>query len=583
MGGVTKGDGAPDSAVGKFHDNGTTTDVDFPVTKVWDMPNANNEVAWIEEWDDGRYVIAGTANTADTDEQSEIAGRINGEWQTLFTSTANGINGNWPRVWIHTTNHPERQNKMYVGGGAGSTIKGSVKLDMNQFPMNLNDTTSWTWTNFTWENHTVKSKNVGWRIGYNDTAGDINYTSTKTFKVTISFASAPNVTLSSPTNHATKTPPVNFTANLTFFRNPIKTELWLNKTDNITKTWVTDTDTEWDKGTFTNTVSNNGLELNMMGSSESYGEDGTIGWVEGPSFTAGSISNETTTVANGTVSLFHDGDSNSAFFHDVTNISSSGYAVSVWLQDPDSADSELFTLTQGQIHDGANQTGFISFNSSDYIEWYNGNFNGLTTYTPGEWVHMVFKDFNFSAHTLDIYINGVKEADDIGFRNDLGWFDNVEILASAATEDWYIDSLEWSNASYVTNGSYVSKNFDIGETVYPQSSNVTATIPSGTDYNITFGENSTGTWTYYSSVSSMPTTRFMRFNISMSGNGSNTPNINKVNISYDEEQEVWRLVKTNQSKLVNATVNGIEYNFSTYNLPQGFVVEYKRLISQTEK
>ncbi|MHA1971479.1 MAG: hypothetical protein ACTSW1_00720 [Candidatus Hodarchaeales archaeon] len=48
----------------------------------------------------------------------------------------------------------------------------------------MNDATTWTWSNFTWQNSSVPSGTVvGWRIYYNDTSANENVTDTKTFSI----------------------------------------------------------------------------------------------------------------------------------------------------------------------------------------------------------------------------------------------------------------------------------------------------------------------------------------------------------------------------------------------------------------
>ena len=51
-------------------------------------------------------------------------------------------------------------------------------------PMDMSDATDWTWSNFTWQNASVPAgTTVGWRIWYNDTAGNWNKTDIMCFTV----------------------------------------------------------------------------------------------------------------------------------------------------------------------------------------------------------------------------------------------------------------------------------------------------------------------------------------------------------------------------------------------------------------
>jgi uncharacterized membrane protein len=88
---------------------------------------------------------------------------------------------------------------------------------------------------------------------------------------------------------------------------------------------------------------------------------------------------------------------------------------------------------------------------------------------------------------------------------------------------------EGERGSYNT-GSW-RETFDSGKRVYWKNYSISASEPTNTDYNITFFSNKTGNWTKYN-FNDLPTSEYLRVNISMEGNNTETPEISKFEINY---------------------------------------------------
>jgi hypothetical protein len=80
-------------------------------------------------------------------------------------------------------------------------------------PLPVYTRNTWTWSNFTWSNASVTAGSpVGWRIWYNDTAGNWNMTDTQTFTLKPPFL---DVQLADPPTPFTATQNATFTLNAT--------------------------------------------------------------------------------------------------------------------------------------------------------------------------------------------------------------------------------------------------------------------------------------------------------------------------------------------------------------------------------
>ncbi|MCJ7450206.1 MAG: DUF2341 domain-containing protein [Candidatus Nanohaloarchaeota archaeon QJJ-9] len=123
---------------------------------------------------------------------------------------------------------------------------------------------------------------------------------------------------------------------------------------------------------------------------------------------------------------------------------------------------------------------------------------------------------------------------------------------------------------YKNSGNYTSEVYNPGEKVLWNSSTINSSTPNGTDYNITYAENSTGTWRYHESFPEGIYTQYMKYNLSLEGNGTETPEIYQINLTYVREEKTWRKRKVNQSPVENNTENTISYTFQEKKVPATF-------------
>lgn len=100
--------------------------------------------------------------------------------------------------------------------------------------------------------------------------------------------------------------------------------------------------------------------------------------------------------------------------------------------------------------------------------------------------------------------------------------------------DYQAIRLSFSSLKYFSPGTYNSTVFDAGETVSWEDSTINASVPSGTSYSISYAEKSTGTWSYYDSIASVPDSQRLMFNVTLEGDSTTTPELDYVNITYRE-------------------------------------------------
>ena len=74
---------------------------------------------------------------------------------------------------------------------------------------------------------------------------------------------------------------------------------------------------------------------------------------------------------------------------------------------------------------------------------------------------------------------------------------------------------------------------DAGKRVYWHSFSISKTVPEQTELNTTFYTNKTGSWIEYDTLSDVPATRYLKFNISMEGNGTATPSVSSLSLKYN--------------------------------------------------
>jgi hypothetical protein len=121
-------------------------------------------------------------------------------------------------------------------------------------------------------------------------------------------------------------------------------------------------------------------------------------------------------------------------------------------------------------------------------------------------------------------------------------------------------------SGFETSGEYNSKTFDAGEKVYWKKKSIDAEEPSATDFNVSYAVNSSGDWVYYDQFPRDNFSRFFRFNISFSGDGTGTSKINSVELRYSDTEGVstWQTLTTQanlrENTSLRASVQAIDYS-----------------------
>jgi|GEM_PF-1857467 len=113
-----------------------------------------------------------------------------------------------------------------------------------------------------------------------------------------------------------------------------------------------------------------------------------------------------------------------------------------------------------------------------------------------------------------------------------------------------------SEADFNTSGTYSSKIFDAGRRVYWKEESLDFSEPTDTELDITYGVNSSGNWVYYDSFPKDNYSRFLRFNVSLSGNSTRTPRINSIDLKYSDSENKtdWQSITADSDLPQNTTV-----------------------------
>lgn len=87
------------------------------------------------------------------------------------------------------------------------------------------------------------------------------------------------------------------------------------------------------------------------------------------------------------------------------------------------------------------------------------------------------------------------------------------------------------------SGNYTSKVVDAGKRVYWHSYSISVDVPEQTSYEINFSTNKTGKWNYYDTLSEVPSSRYLKYNISLKGNGTETPAVKSLSFKYNGPED----------------------------------------------
>jgi len=164
-------------------------------------------------------------------------------------------------------------------------------------------------------------------------------------------------------------------------------------------------------------------------------------WVEDPNYTDGSVSAESSIVKRGNYSTKHTCPSSgySMFFHPLGTIDSNNLLVEFYIRSPPSGKCSHFELNSGQQHNPSSQVALLEFEAGN-LQYNDGSWHTVCNYTDETWYRIKLCNFDFSAHTYDIYVDGDLKVSGAGFKNALSSFDNFESHLNTDVSS-YIDML----------------------------------------------------------------------------------------------------------------------------------------------
>lgn len=164
-------------------------------------------------------------------------------------------------------------------------------------------------------------------------------------------------------------------------------------------------------------------------------------WVEDGTYTGGSISSDGVH-KTGSYSQKHTYDTGTTAFYLPLNNITVNDTIEFYKRSPDYSSKSLYiALNQGQVHDGAKQVSLIALYNDGNIKYYAGGWQTIMAYSVDTWYRFKLCNFNFTAHTFDIYIDDMNTPKVTGaaFRNSLAYFDNLEHEMSEAGAIGYTD------------------------------------------------------------------------------------------------------------------------------------------------
>ncbi|MFB6075846.1 MAG: VWA domain-containing protein [Candidatus Aenigmatarchaeota archaeon] len=277
-----------------------------------------------------------------------------------------------------------------------------------------------------------------------------------------------------------------------------------NLNESETYSWKTDSNSEWNDGSFVNTTTHDGeLKLEGIGSLYYDGfEDGNFnGW--SCSRSCGVSSN---CAEIGSYVGYINGESGSAYSPEIDLSQLNNANISYWIKKGLDVCSE-------------DPDGWEDL----YAEYYNED---------GDWIQLDFFDCSSIADGSSQNVEHQLPSDAL--------HSNFKIrfrLRSGSGNDydyWHFDEVKVEGASQEKiSGSYMSKTFDAGQNVSWIDSNISKTIPMDTIYSINYSD--TNNW--YKSIADIPKSRYLKFNISLeTENPSRTPKVDMINITYKSKE-----------------------------------------------
>lgn len=174
-----------------------------------------------------------------------------------------------------------------------------------------------------------------------------------------------------------------------------------------------------------------------------------------------------------------------------------------------------------------------------------GSYENIATYTNNTWIFVEYKNIDFTAHTLDIWIDNSQKKTGASFvNNDANSFDCYgsylywTVVNNGITT--YLDNIIYSSG-YNTSGTHTSQVLDLGITPsFAGTLTVSKTEPDA-NHTITFQERH-GNQSNLSDASAYATIanngtllagyRYWQIKTTFTGDGSNTPTLSDYTLSF---------------------------------------------------
>ncbi|RLF35221.1 MAG: hypothetical protein DRN08_03415, partial [Thermoplasmata archaeon] len=262
-------------------------------------------------------------------------------------------------------------------------------------------------------------------------------------------------------------------------------------------------------------------------------------WEQDPSWDSdsGSYSQSSEQAHHGSYSLKHIESSNAydGVHHSTTVITDDSKQIDIWFYIPSSENSDPHRLYCTEVPNNSDTTHhsvFLKFDDGT-VYYYDGSYHDIGSYTADEWHHLRLYNFDFSASTFDIDLDDSNLATGCGFRNtDLS---NISYIQSFLIGTyWYLDCVlirKYSDPepSISSTGSWQPVS---GGNTAPTASNpspsdgatdvsippnyfaITVSDSEGDTMNITWMENSSGTWKTFNTTTNVGNGTYYAYNTS---------------------------------------------------------------------
>lgn len=310
--------------------------------------------------------------------------------------------------------------------------------------------------------------------------------------------------------------------------------------------------TDWDNGTFTDTLYIDNLRLGGFEDDWEYSSLSDSDWQETDYGTFSNWELQSSIVRQGEKSL-HGFPTSSGKMIDKTISSSSPSSITFYMRyDPESGSQgrQFLEFRKG----GGWDSGTLVFNVELGANADDLRFNSLGnnevvlkngTVTQDTW-HKIVLDIDWSNYTVDLTYDDTETWTGLDFENDEDYFDVLNILinsgssSSAGADHYYgpifygASSGTWTSQIWDTSAKQPIENFEISASI-DSNETVNATVygydSSGTQQNSTTFELQDGTHNYQSEVGFEATQYQVEFNLSVTdGDATHSPQVNAFSI-----------------------------------------------------